>query len=856
MLYIKGNNISLPKSTSPFTRMIATPIMLRDCPKPAIDEPGYNMQFNEQVNSPAYRGGSTVVYESVKRFALKGLSDLIRVLMENMDDALFELSEKVESDRQRNMYFEAMREIRLKSSLLQTGFDQAMDNSFSQFSQDQVVDDLDEDVEELTLVELEDLEDTIAIDNMISKARPHFEDELFAVTERLKVVLHLTEIDKDLNPLDPKAICDSFHKASEVIESEIQIKLIFYKLFDKYVMNNLGGFYHELNSMFIDKGVLPDFQVSNERMNQVSSFMANRIRNSTSDTATGEQSVAGSEPAPASGIQPDEGNLLPMLRQVITPTNSDQAAPDPGIPGTGQQGEASVETPKLATVVPIAQNIEYMSALTNLQNHGLQSQPLEAIDPEDARAETHRQLLDLSRLNADQASPAENQVIDIVSMIFDFFFDDESLPAPIKVLIGRLQIPILKVAFLDESFFNHKKHPARKLLDSIAHASLGWGEDLKQEKVLIDKIEQVVNSLVNEFEQDIDVFDRALKDIRLFLADENEKAQIADELLKQQELEREQLETEARDAASRLIRKLTSDRELSFEVTQFLDSIWIPVLSHIFLTMGESSNHWKNIRRISSTFIWTLIPKYSKQERVKILDTLPSLLRAMSKGMDLIAIDAEVQNKIFQMLAKQHAQTVKQTSKNIVTRIDDSTIWPEGNAADAFAAYTQRLADQNTNIEATTKETGTIQAVEQNKDPDAITIITDSSTNEVIKNLDDFTSAVKKGEIKVDQEITMESGELAADSQQADIFLKQAQEIEVGGWVKFLTEEDKIFNARLSWKSEVSGKYVFVSRLGLKLKEVTMYGFATELRSGRAILIRSTSLFDRAIDTIISKIKH
>jgi len=208
------------------------------------------------------------------------------------------------------------------------------------------------------------------------------------------------------------------------------------------------------------------------------------------------------------------------------------------------------------------------------------------------------------------------------------------------------------------------------------------------------------------------------------------------------------------------------------------------------------------------------------------------------------------------MLAKQHAKTVKQTSKNIVTRIDDNTIWPEANAADAFAAYTQRLADQNTNTETTAKETGAIQAVEQNEDLDAITIITDSSTNEVIKNLDDFTSAVKKGEIKVDQEIIMESGEQAADSQEADIFFKQAQEIEVGGWVEFQKEEDKAFNARLSWKSEVSAKYVFVSRLGLKLKEVTMYGFAIELRSGRAILLQSTSLFDRAIDTIISKIRH
>jgi len=241
---------------------------------------------------------------------------------------------------------------------------------------------------------------------------------------------------------------------------------------------------------------------------------------------------------------------------------------------------------------------------------------------------------------------------------------------------------------------------------------------------------------------------------------------------------------------------------------------------------------------------------------VKILDTLPSLLRALSRGMDLIAIDAEAQNKIFQMLAKQHAKTVKQTSKNIVTRIDDNTIWPDDNAAAAFAGYTRRLADEKMDIELAADEAGAIQNAEKEDDPDAITIITESSTHEVIKNLDDFTDAVKKRELEVDQEITMDSGEHAADSQDTDVFLRQAQALKIGAWVEFLSEENKTFNARLSWKGRISRKYVFVNRLGHKLREVTLYGLATELRSGRAKLIQSYSLFDHAVDTIISKITH
>jgi hypothetical protein len=818
------------------------------------------MPSDNEFDRSALPGGNAAVYESVKRFSLKGLSDLIRVLMENIDDALFELSEKAETDRQRNMYFEAMREIRLKRSFLQQGFDEAMEDCFNQFARNKPEKIQEEDPEELTLVEFEDLEDAIAIDNMISKARPHFEDDLFAVTERLKAVLRLSEIDEDLNPLDPKAICDSFHKASDVIDSEIEIKLIFYKLFDKYVMNNLGGFYRELNTLFIDKGVLPEFKASEERLRQTTRFMANRIRNSPNEISPGLRSTESPAPATESaadvGTQIDDGGLLSMLRQALIPGGASQAVSGSALAGeTGsrQAGSGITTTGNEALLVPVAQNAAYMTALTTLQGSGLQAQPLESIDPEDARAETHRQLLAFNQVNASQASLAENQVIDIVSMLFDFFFDDEALPAPIKVLIGRLQIPTLKVAILDDNFFSHKKHPARELLDSISKASLGWGEDAKQEKVLIDKIEQVVNFLLTEFKQDTEVFDTALEDFRQFLADENEKIRKAEEQIKKQEQERERLIKEAQDSASKLIRKLTSKRDLSFEVIEFLESTWKPVLFHIYLKMGASSNHWKNIRRISSTLIWTLIPKFSEEERVKILDTLPSLLRALSVGMDLIQVDAEARNRIFQMLVKQHSKIVKQTRKNIVTRIDDKTVWPEGNPAEA-------LANEEIDIEFGANEVGAIEMVEKEDDPDAITIITESSTNEVIKNLDEFTSGVKKGEIEVDEEIIMDTAQQAkfnaAAAQDGDEFLQQAKALEIGSWVKFSEDRNKALNARLSWKSDLTSNYIFANRLGHKVKKVTIYGFAIELRSGRAQLILSSSVFDRAIDTIMTKITH
>ena len=42
----------------------------------------------------------------------------------------------------------------------------------------------------------------------------------------------------------------------------------------------------------------------------------------------------------------------------------------------------------------------------------------------------------------------------------------------VEALLGRLQIPTLKVALLDKSFFSSKSHPARRLLDDVAHLEL------------------------------------------------------------------------------------------------------------------------------------------------------------------------------------------------------------------------------------------------------------------------------------------------------------------------------------------------------------------------------------------------
>jgi hypothetical protein len=807
-------------------------------------------------------GSKNPIYNSVKRFSLDGLSDLIRVLMESVDDALFELSDKVANDRERNMYFEAMREIRLKRDALKQHFDFEMKQRFDQFISGKSASDDFDDEEELTLVELDDLEDAIAIDNMISKARPNFEDDLFAVTERLKLVLRRKQIDEDQSPIDPKAICDSFHKASDLLDTDIQVKLIFYKLFDRYVMNNLGHFYKELNDLFVKKGVLPGFKADQERMKQTTRFMANRIRSNapemTGVSIPGVTQGSGGMGAPgASG----DGNLFAALQQAVdgVPGSGIPGGVPGGVAGSGAAAAGAGGQPGSANGAIVAGGSgAFVAALNNLQAGSIPSQPVTSIDPQNLKAVTHQQLVEFRQQNQHQVNTADSQTIDVVSMLFDFFFDDKALPAPIKVLIGRLQIPILKVAILDKEFFNQKKHPARKLLDSISRAALGWGDNHKDQSALIEKIEEVVNFLINEFEEDIAVFEEAFISFENFLHEEAEEIEAAEAVLRKKEQLKDNQIQQAQDAAGALIGKLTGNHELSFEVIDFLETTWTSVLFNAYLSLGESSNHWRNLKRISTTFVWTLIPKFTETERVKIIKTIPALLRALSKGMELVKISTDVQNRIFQVLAQEHAKIVKQTSKNIVTRVDDQTIWPENEDARALALSDNFDPNENPDFEFNADNIGGIEVSHDEIDDESITIIDATDTNVVIEDLNQFAAGVKKGEIRVDEEIVMGSEdlddfELIEDSED---FLAQAEALEIGSWVEFNDSSDKTLAARLSWKSKVNGGLVFVNRQGHKLRNMTIHSLASEMGSGRACCIETSSVFDRAIYTIMSKMQH
>jgi len=97
------------------------------------------------------------------------------------------------------------------------------------------------------------------------------------------------------------------------------------------------------------------------------------------------------------------------------------------------------------------------------------------------------------------------------------------VPDKVKALVGRLQIPLLKVAIVDTSFFSNREHPARSLLDAISKVSIAAGPQLDHGHPVFEQIKSAINRVLIDCDKDPGVFATQLAAIQSVLADQDDR---------------------------------------------------------------------------------------------------------------------------------------------------------------------------------------------------------------------------------------------------------------------------------------------------------------------------------------------
>lgn len=284
-------------------------------------------------------------------------------------------------------------------------------------------------------------------------------------------------------------------------------------------------------------------------------------------------------------------------------------------------------------------------------------------------------LMELSQVGVEEAnlSPVQDMAIDAVGMLFEFILDEPHLPQTMRRMLSALQAPMLKVALLDRRFFKDASHPARRLLTELAQASMVFThEDSELEASRVGKVEDVIVRIVQTFGTGIEIFSEMLTEFRTFLDVEGQAQQSS----QSNKDPRYVAETRAGSA----IRSKLEGRVVPRTVRDLLDEGWRQVMVNIELRNGANSSEWGRASRLPEMLIWSVQPKSTEADRVRLKKNIPVLAKVLRDGLVAVGFSKQRTQTLLGELQQLQLQAM-QGKTPVINRPDELTLEakPEGD---------------------------------------------------------------------------------------------------------------------------------------------------------------------------------
>ncbi|QQU65916.1 DUF1631 domain-containing protein [Pseudomonas fluorescens] len=611
---------------------------------------GKVVPINRAQATPSPLARLPVVLLQVRDKAAQQLQQGLQELFDNADDTLFEMAEKARSTVDHHIFFEAMRDLRLKRKNFERVFMEQLFVAFANLGQARcsgahlvpVVS-----YEEVPGTGADDVEKAVALEAMLGRVHHRDGLALGQLNARVSALLG-RRLDDSENPLGPARLCAFFLQAGRSLGVEIRVKLVMLKLFEKYVLSDADLLYGEANQLLIATGVLPELKAVPSRR---AGGRAAREHQHSASQAVADPPLDRSGQQAFSALQ----KLLVAVRGSVAPTL-----------------EASAEPQPIATR-------DLLRLLSHLQQYVPEP---ECEDDFDLRNQLEQLLTRVSVKSGKSRvlEEADEDVINLVAMLFEFMLDDSSVPDAFKALIARLQIPLLKVAVLDKSLFSCAEHPARRLLNDIASAVIGWSSphDHTRDNLYLC-IEQLVQRLLNEFVEDPTIFSQLLTTFSEFIAQERKRSERLERYTRDVEHEHLHIKVARQRVAHVLNRRLVGET-LPQSVLQFVQQAWSQVLLVAVLKHGEHSLQWQTALRTLDELVWSVGLREDTEAGRRLLEQLPGLLKALRSGLADAAFDPFSTREFFLRLQAMHVEPLD--SEALVEVREPFALWAGPPAAD------------------------------------------------------------------------------------------------------------------------------------------------------------------------------
>ncbi|MEZ5729913.1 MAG: DUF1631 family protein [Burkholderiaceae bacterium] len=595
------------------------------------------------------------------------MSQVVSDALEKMANELIALSLEKTARAEQQVLLDAVAIIRGHRAEIETKFRRSFVDVFERrlFNRAPSAPAARTDALELELVGDDVIDDQLAIERVVRKARAKLDpDEVLGMRARLAALVERDWFEENVHPASPEAIFEALKQSIDGLTGAMEVKTALLDAFEPYVTSNLNTVYSNVNASLRSHRVLP-------RLRPRIAVNADGARRSSGNDSSGA-GIDGGDPRGLAGAVP--GNSAGHAAGNSTGAAAAAVPFDPMLAATFEQLAQQVSSGDAGARSSAAR------MLSDPTSFGVADLPLPMVEPPLLDALNAMQLDPttgaempagvLSRVGAqarDKGSAVDQLTVEIVSLVFDYIYNDARLPDAAKQQLLRLQVVAVKAALIDRSFFSRRQHPMRRLIDRVTEVCADPDAQVEPGSPLIVGLARIVDGLVSGFDRDLGVFEQAIRQIDALAAAEADR-QSAHLRELREDAERLELMARAQEDARTEIAVRLDDDTPPF-VRGFLLRWWSESMARAKVDGLVDGLDWDMALRLGEQLLWSVAPK-SADDIGRLAGVLPKMINGLLRGLKVVNPPQDEREQFFNELLEWHTRAIRQAKENSAANRD------------------------------------------------------------------------------------------------------------------------------------------------------------------------------------------
>jgi hypothetical protein len=582
-----------------------------------------------------------------REHAHKYYLDLLKSAEKTLHDTLFEQAEKLKNNESQRRFYEARQELKDRGNDMQAVFKEQLEKSFHDFTSgadEETSIEQKIDINNLSLVKRDELEDELAISVIISKSNSRNAEILWKLNKRLAVLRSGKSVSDETNPFGPAAICQAIQAAVGQLNFDSKAKIAIYKQLGKILILSFSKELNALNELLVEKKILPNLRFSITKNNQAASPQTPSLQ---------QENIANNESIDSISHQHELYNAIRNFQ--LSTASRTQTANDVDLSGVAVGGDGGTENFSAMDYALILTAIQQSKTILSSAAYG-KPLPTQSIE-----TQLFKQLAQQSSEDGQNKITRDDaDTIDLVGMIFRYMLDDNNLHDSVKSLLSHLHTPYLKLALLDKSFLDNYHHSARVLLNSMAEVGGKWVQD-EDDRAVLPKIKSTVENILTIFLDDPEIFDQLLEDFAQFRQTIEKRARMVEQRNTESQQGLEKLELSKNQAADEFD-KLLHKAQTPSDIAEHIRKPWTDFLSFNLLRHGTNSSIWKTAINIVDEVINGLTPKAIAEHSNDFQRHQTECELSATKSLAAIGYDPQASKNLLNALKKAHELSLQSTA--------------------------------------------------------------------------------------------------------------------------------------------------------------------------------------------------